>query len=79
MNAEIDYELSLDQWEALKALRLPAPKYRAAESTTFPSRVVIATLVALQLAAMTGGRPVITPKGRSVLLRGSPRLWDVAA
>ena len=79
MDAEIDYELTPNQWEALKALRLPAPKYQAAESTAFPNRVVVATLVALQLAAMTGGRPVITPKGRSVLLRGSPRLWDVAA
>ena len=79
MNAEIDHELTLGQWEALKALRLPAPKYRAVESTVIPNRRVVATLVALQLAAMTGGRPAITPKGRSVLLRGSPRLWDVAA
>jgi hypothetical protein len=79
MNAEIDYELTPDQWEALKALRLPAPKYRAAESTAFPNRRVVATLVALQLAAMNADRPSITPKGRSVLLRGSPRLWDVAA
>lgn len=79
MNAEIDHELTLGQWEALKALRLPAPKYRAAESTAFPNRRAIATLVALQLAAMIGDRPVITSKGRSVLLRGSPRLWDVAA
>jgi hypothetical protein len=79
MNVEIEHELTPDQWEALKALRLPAPKYRVAESTVIPNRRVVATLVALQLAAMTGGRPVITPKGRSVLLRGSPRLWDVAA
>jgi hypothetical protein len=79
MDAEIDYELTPNQWEALKALRLPAPKYRAAESTAFPNRRVVATLVALQLAAMIGDRPVITSKGRSVLLRGSPRLWDVAA
>jgi hypothetical protein len=79
MNAEIDHELTLGQWEALKALRLPAPEYRDSESTAFPNRVVVATLVALQLAAITGDRPVITSMGRSVLLRGSPRLWDVAA
>jgi hypothetical protein len=79
MNAEIDHELTLGQWEALKALRLPAPKYPASESTAFPNRVVVATLVARQQAAMTGDRPVLTSKGRSVLLRGSPRLWDVAA
>jgi len=35
--------------------------------------------VTLQLATMTDDCPIITPKGRSVLLRGSPRLWDVAA
>jgi hypothetical protein len=28
---------------------------------------------------MTDGRPVLTRKGRSVLLRGSPRLLDLAA
>jgi len=28
---------------------------------------------------MTGTGPAITAKGRSVLLRGSPGLWDVAA
>ena len=71
MNAEFDYDLTPDQWEALKALRLPAPERRALNR--------FESLVALQLAAMTGEGPVITPKGRSVLLRGSPRLWDVAA
>ncbi len=73
MNAEIDYDLTPDQWEALKALRLPAPESRAL------NRFVVEGLVALQLAVMTGDGPVITSKGRSVLLRGSPRLWDVAA
>jgi hypothetical protein len=73
MNAEFDYDLTPDQWEALKALRVPASNSRAL------NRFVVDSLVALQLAEMTDGRPVITPKGRSVLLRGSPRLWDVAA
>ena len=73
MNAEFDYDLTPDQWEALRALRLPAPKCRAL------NRSVVETLIALQLAAMADDRPVITRKGRSVLLRGSPRLWDVAA
>jgi hypothetical protein len=72
MNAEIDYGLTPDQWEALKALRTPATEDRA-------HRFVVERLIALQLAEMTGDYPVITPKGRSVLLRGSPRLWDVAA
>ena len=73
MSAEIDYELTPDQWEALKALRAPAPNCRGL------NRLVVEKLVGLQLAEMTGDRAVITPKGRSVLLRGSPRLWDVAA
>jgi len=73
MTAEIDYDLTPDQWEALKEIRVPAPNGRAL------NRFVVENLVALQLAAMIDGRPVITPKGRSVLLRGSPRLWDVAA
>jgi hypothetical protein len=73
MNAEIDYDLTADQWEVLKALRAPAPERRGLH------RAVVENLVALGLAAMTEDRPVITRKGRSVLLRGSPRLWDVAA
>lgn len=72
MNAEFDYDLTRDQWEALKALRLPAAERRIKDRLT-------ASLIALELAAMTGDGPVITAKGRSVLLRGSPQLWDVAA
>jgi hypothetical protein len=73
MNAEIEYDLTPNQWEALKALRAPA----AEECVLGP--LIVESLVALQLAEMTGDGPAITPKGRSVLLRGSPRLWDVAA
>ena len=73
MNAEFDYDLSPDQWETLKALRLPAAERRNL------NRAVVGSLVALQLAAIGGDCPVITSRGRSVLLRGSPRLWDVAA
>lgn len=73
MNAEFDYDLTRDQWEALRAFRTPAVERRVV------NRLVVESLIALQLAAMTGDGPVITPKGRSVLLRGSPQLWDVAA
>ena len=73
MNEEFDYDLTRDQWEALKALRLRAAERRVVD------RRAVENLIALQLASMTGAGPVITPKGRSVLLRGSPRLWDVAA
>lgn len=72
MNAEFDYDLTRDQWEALKALRLPTAERRIRDRLT-------ASLIALELAAMTGDGTVITAKGRSVLLRGSPQLWDVAA
>ena len=73
MNAEIEYDLTPNQWEALKSLRAPAAKDRVL------GPLVVESLIALQLAEMTGDGPVITPKGRHVLLRGSPRLWDVAA
>ena len=73
MNADDDYDLAPDQWDALKAIRVPVPNGRAL------NRFVVENLVALQLAEMVDGRPMITRKGRSVLLRGSPRLWDVAA
>jgi len=73
MNTDIDYDLTLDQWEALKTLRLPAPNRAALD------RPAVERLIVLQLAAITDTGPAITAKGRSVLLRGSPRLWDVAA
>ena len=73
MNAEFDYDLTPDQWETLKAIRVPAANGRVL------NRSIIENLVVLGLAEMTGDRPVITRKGRSVLLRGSPRLLDVAA
>ena len=73
MTDDIDHDLSFDQWEALKALRpsgLSAPKV---------STYVLEQLVANDLVTMLQGHPMITPKGRSVVLRGSPRLWDLAA
>jgi hypothetical protein len=73
MNAEFDYDLTPDQWETLKALRAPAPNTRAL------NRFIVENLVEIQLAEMTDGRAVLTSKGRSVLLRGSPRLLDLAA
>ena len=73
MNDEIDYDLSLDQWETLKALRVPVSRFSAF------CRFVIEDLVALGLATMSDNVPVITPQGRKALVRGSSRLWDVAA
>jgi hypothetical protein len=73
MNAELDYDLTPDQWEVLKALRAPAPERRAM------SRFVLEALIALELAAIRDNLLVITPRGRKVLVRGSSRLLDVAA
>jgi hypothetical protein len=73
MNAEFDYDLTPDQWEALKALRLPASERRTL------NRFVVEDLAALQLATLIDDCPVITQRGRKVLIRGSSRLWDVAA
>ena len=68
---ESDYDLTPDQWEALKALRAPA---RLASG-----RFALEQLVALELAAMDDGQPVITSMGRKVLVRGSSRLLDLVA
>jgi hypothetical protein len=71
ISVESDYDLTPDQWEALKALRAPA---RLASS-----RFALDQLVALQLAAIDDGHPVITLMGRKVLVRGSSKLLDLVA
>ncbi len=73
MNDEIDFNLTPNQWETLKALRAPASRLSAL------NHFVLDDLVALGLAAVCDDMPAITPKGRKVLIRGSSRLWDVAA
>lgn len=72
MNAEFDYDLSSDQWETLKALRIRAPMRDL-------NQAALENLFALQLATMHETLPVLTLRGRKALVRGSPRLWDVAA
>jgi hypothetical protein len=73
MNDESDCDLTLDQWETLKALRAPATPGR------LRGRYVLESLVALDLVSIDGGIPVMTARGRHVLIRGSSRLLDVAA
>jgi hypothetical protein len=73
MSTDLDYDFTLDQWNALKALRLPAAERRAL------NRSVVETLIALELAAVTDDGPSITARGRSVMLRGSPLLLDLAS
>jgi hypothetical protein len=73
MNAELDYDLTPDQWETLKALRIPPRERRLL------NRLVVGELIALGLAATSDEVPALTHWGRKVLIRGSSRLWDVAA
>ena len=73
MSTDLDYDFTPEQWDALKALRLPAAERRAL------NRSVVETLIALELAAFGHDGPSITARGRSVLLRGSPRLLDLAS
>ena len=73
MNAELDYDLTPDQWETLKALRMPASARRAL------NRAALDELVTLELATISDGLPRITPTGRKVLIRGSSKLLDLAA
>jgi hypothetical protein len=73
MNADIDFDLTPIQWETLKALRTPRSEQLSV------NRFALQELVGFALAQISEGRPMITPKGRDVVLRGSPRLWDVAA
>ncbi len=72
MSNEFDYDLSADQWEALKALRNPA---RDRILKTY----MVEELVKLGLVAIADSRPAITETGRKVLVRGSCRLLDLAA
>jgi hypothetical protein len=74
MNDEFDYDLTHDQWEALKNLR---------NGATRPLRInrfAIEGLITLELVIMSGDVPVLTSKGRKVLVRGSScLLLDLAA
>jgi hypothetical protein len=74
MTTTANDDLNLRQWETLKALR------SALREPVRVDRNALEELVGRALATMTsqtGG--ALTPEGRAVLLRGSPRLWDVAA
>jgi hypothetical protein len=72
VDAEIDVPLDRSQWETLKALGAPDPRRWRADD------LAIETLVAAKLAEIQEGRAVLTAKGHKVVVRGSPRLWDVS-
>jgi hypothetical protein len=73
MSNDLDFDLSPDQWEALKALRNPTPR------TSLVKTYVAEELVKLGLVTINDGVPAMTPTGRKVLVRGSCRLLDLVA
>ena len=73
MNNDFEFDLTADQWEALKALRNP----RSHDCLLKSYRVE--GLVRLGLVSMKDGLPVMTEVGRKVLVRGSCRLLDLVA
>jgi hypothetical protein len=73
MSNDIDFDLSPDQWEVLKALRNPASRGRLTKA------YVVEDLIKLGLVAIRDGVPEMTSTGRKVLVRGSCHLLDLAA
>jgi hypothetical protein len=73
MAAELDYDLTPDQWEALKTIRRPVSERRSLRASA------VQQLLELRLAQMIDGAPMLTPLGRKVLVRGSSSLLDLAA
>ena len=74
MDDDFEYQLSPDQWEALKNLR------SAASRPLRMNRRAVDDLIALGLADVSRDVPVITANGRRVLVRGSSMLLhDLAA
>lgn len=73
MNDDVDFNLSHDQWEALKALRNPLP------NGSLSKAYLVESLVKLGLVVIDDGVPAMTPTGRKVLVRGSCRLLDLVA
>jgi hypothetical protein len=73
MTAEFDYDLTRNQWDALRTLRLPK------HERCGHNRFALDELIALGLVTTLDDSPVITATGRKALIRGSSTLWDVAA
>jgi hypothetical protein len=73
MIAELEFDLTPGQWDALKSLR------GTASSRSAPNEFVLQQLLGLNLAELVDGSPVLTPTGRKVLVRGSSSLLDLAA
>ena len=73
MIAELDYNLTPDQWDTLRSLR------RTAFGRPSLNQSVLLQLIGLGLAEFVAGSPNLTSAGRQVLVRGSSSLLDLAA
>jgi len=73
MSNDVDFDLSPDQWDALRALRNPVSNGRLSKA------YLLESLVKLGLVTVNDGTPAMTPTGRKVLVRGSCRLLDLVA
>jgi hypothetical protein len=73
MSNDVDFDLSPDQWEALRALRNPGSYGRLSKA------YLLESLVMLGLVVVNDGTPAMTPTGRKALVRGSCRLLDLVA
>lgn len=73
MNDDFDFDLSPEQWEALRALRNPPSNGRLSKA------YLLDGLVKLGLVVVNDGVPAMTSTGRKVLVRGSCRLLDLVA
>lgn len=73
MNDDFDFDLSPDQWAALRTLRNPLANSRLSKA------YLVDSLVKLGLVVIDDGVPAMTAIGRKVLVRGSCRLLDLAA
>lgn len=73
MSNDVDFDLSPEQWEALRTLRNPVPNGRLSKAH------LVDSLVKLGLVVVNDGVPEMTGIGRKVLVRGSCRLLDLVA
>ncbi len=73
MSNDVDFDLTPDQWDALRTLRNPTSSGRLSRA------YLIESLVKLGLVEVNDGVPSMTATGRKVLVRGSCRLLDLVA
>jgi hypothetical protein len=70
---QTDVDLDPIEWKTLRALGAPQADVHRLDGQAFER------LITLELVAVRDGRAVITPLGRGVIVRGSPRLWNLSA